>query len=269
MSVGSDRVANLEKAVAMAGLAAERGAKIVAFPQLFSLEWFAYATSKEPFHLAEGLDGPTVTALRDLSERRRVVTVASFFERDNGVHYNTAVVIERDGTVLGRYRKVHLPQIPLWEERSYFEPGNLGFPVFETSCAKIGVQICWDNFFPEGSRVLALKGAELVIAPTASAFGSQSRWQQMIGANAISNHLFVLRVNRVGKERHQSFYGKSFCVNPYGELVGPPAAGRDAILFADLRLDEVKECRETWPFFEDRRPEEYQELIHAHRVRTP
>jgi predicted amidohydrolase len=258
---GKDPETNIQKATEMASLAVERGARIVGFPQMSVLPWFAFESNRGNFRYAEPLDGPTVSAFRDFSKRHRAVTVCSFFERDGEEFYNTAVVIENDGRVLGRYRKVHLPQIPLWEERTYFKPGDQGFPVFQTSCARIGIQICWDNFFPEGTRILALRGAQIVFAPTASAFASQKRWERMICANAIANNLFILRINRVGKEERQQFYGKTFCANPFGELVGSRAGSEDAIVFSDIDLNEVAETRKIWTFFEDRRPDLYGELL--------
>ncbi|HSG06675.1 MAG TPA: nitrilase-related carbon-nitrogen hydrolase [Nitrospiria bacterium] len=260
MRCSTDPKLNLEKAVSMIGLAAERGARIIATQQLFHLPWFAYEKKEAGFEHAEAIDGPTVTLLREQAARRGVVLVAAIFEKEGDACYNTAVVIEKDGSLLGKYRKVHLPEIPLWEEKFYFKSGDQGFPVFETSEARIGVQICWDNFFPEGSRILALRGAQLIIAPTAAAFASQARWEKMISANAISNNVFVLRVNRSGTEAHQEFYGRSFCVSPFGEFVADPTGANDAILFSDLNLHEVKESREIWSFFRDRRPDQYMEL---------
>jgi N-carbamoylputrescine amidase len=261
MSCSKDPEANLKKAVELASLAADREAKIIGFPQLFTLPWFAFENRKEHFRMAEELDGPTVRAFQRLAKKCGVVIVCSIFEKDGADYYNTAVVIERDGLVLGCYRKVHLPQIPLWEERTYFKPGNLGFPVFKTSYARIGVQICWDNFFPEATRILALRGAQILFAPTASAFASQKRWERMICANAMSNHLFIFRINRVGQEERQQFYGMSFCVNPFGEIISSRAGSQDAIVFSSVNLDEVRETREIWPFFKDRRPDLYGELL--------
>ena len=263
MSCSKDPQANLAKAVEMASLAADRKARVIGFPQLFTLPWFAYEKRSEHFHLAEELDGPTIRTFQALAKQHWVVMICSIFERDGVDCYNTAVVIEQDGQVLGRYRKVHLPQIPLWEEQTYFKPGNLGFPVFKTSFARIGVQICWDNFFPEGTRILALRGAQIVFAPTASAFASHNRWERMICANAIANNLFIFRINRAGKEERQQFYGKSFCVNPFGEFAASQAGSEDAIIFSDINLDEVQETREIWPFFKDRRPDLYEELIQS------
>jgi N-carbamoylputrescine amidase len=260
MKCSKDPQANLKKAVEMIGLAAERGAGIIATPQLFTLPWFAFESQKDHFQWAESIEGPTVSTLREEARKHRVVLIGTFFEKDGDSFYNTAAVIEKDGTLLGRYRKVHLPQIPLWEEKFYFKPGDLGFPVFQTSAARIGVQICWDNFFPEGSRLMALHGAQIIIAPTAAAFASQSRWEKMICANAIANNVFILRINRAGKEERQTFYGRSFCVNPFGELIGAPAGANDAILFSELDLNEVEETRGLWTFLKDRRPELYHGL---------
>ena len=234
---------------------------MIGFPQLFTLPWFAYDSRKENFDLAEGLDGMTVTTFQSFARQHRVVIICPIFEKDGLEYFNTAVVIEQDGSIIGRYRKVHLPQIPLWEEQTYFKAGNLGFPVFETSYARVGVQICWDNFFPEGTRILALCGAHVVFAPTASAFASQNRWERMICANAIANNIFIFRINRTGKEEKQRFYGKSFCVNPFGELMASRAGMGDAIVFGDINLDEVRESREIWPFFKDRHPELYGGLV--------
>ena len=260
MKCSKDPAANLAKAVEMIALAAERGARIIATPQLFTLPWFAFESRKDYFEWAEPVTGPTVSTLQGEARKHGVVLIGTFFEKDGDSFYNTAAVIEKNGALLGRYRKVHLPQIPLWEEKYYFKSGDLGFPVFQTSFARIGIQICWDNFFPEGSRIMALHGAQIIIAPTAAAFASQSRWEKMICANAIANNVFILRVNRAGKEERQNFYGRSFCVNPFGELIAAPAGANDAILFSELDLNEVEETRDIWPFFKDRRPELYGEL---------
>ena len=260
MKCSKDPAANLAKAVEMIALAAERGARIIATPQLFTLPWFAFESRKDYFEWAEPVTGPTVSTLQGEARKHGVVLIGTFFEKDGDSFYNTAAVIEKNGALLGRYRKVHLPQIPLWEEKYYFKSGDLGFPVFQTSFARIGIQICWDNFFPEGSRIMALHGAQIIIAPTAAAFASQSRWEKMICANAIANNVFILRVNRAGKEERQNFYGRSFCVNPFGELIAAPAGANDAILFSELDLNEVEETRDIWTFFKDRRPELYGEL---------
>jgi N-carbamoylputrescine amidase len=204
--------------------------------------------------------------MRELAVAHEVVLVCPIFEAgDEQRFYNSAVVIDAGGAILGSYRKVHVPQIPLWEERYYFAPGNRGFPVFETKFAVIGVQICWDNFFPEGSRILALKGAQIIFCPTAAAFASQKKWETVITANAITNGVYNFRVNRVGREEKQDFYGMSFCVSPEGELLGPPAGMKEGIALIDIDLKQIQKVRKEWPFSKDRRPEAYGEVCQEFR----
>ncbi|MEK6759116.1 MAG: nitrilase-related carbon-nitrogen hydrolase [Deltaproteobacteria bacterium] len=256
-----DREKNLAKARSLIEVAAGEGAKIIGLPQLFNSHWFPAAIDEHNFSLAEDGDGATVNMLREESARHKVCLVGSIFEIDNKVHYNTAFVTGPDGAVIGRYRKVHVPQIPLWEEKTYFSPGDLGFPVFKTPFATIGVQICWDIFFPEGFRILALKGAQMVFAPTASAFiHSRKKWERAIGAAAHANGIFIFRVNRVGKEEAQEFYGGSFCAGPDGEFVGAPSGASDGVVLADVDLSEMTEARNEWVFLRDRRPEEYGDI---------
>ena len=171
-------------------------------------------------------------------------------------------MFDADGTLLGRYRKNHIPQLPNYQERFYFQPGNLGFPVFATRYATVGVQISWDNFFPEGMRLLALAGAELVFAPTsASVVASHSKWERAIVASAVYNGLFVFRVNRVEGEDELSFYGKSFCADPNGDFVVEPSGGGEGVILAEIDTTWVKAVREAWPFLQNRRPESYRGLI--------
>jgi len=252
---------NIERAVTLVALAAERGAKIICLQELFHTHWFPRNIDKKSFELAESMDGPTLQAMRPLAREKQVVLVCPIFEKDGeDVFYNSAIVIDSGGDILGPYRKVHLPQIPLWEEKSYFNPGDTGFPVFDTVYGRIGVQICWDNFFPEGTRCLSLKGAEIIFSPTAAAFASQNRWQTMISANAMANGVFIMRVNRVGSEEKQDFYGRSFCVGPEGELRGSPAGLKEGILFADVDFREIPRYRKEYPLLSDRRPETYGEI---------
>ncbi len=187
---------------------------------------------------------------------------SAIFEKEAGNYFNTAFVIGAKGEIIGRYRKVHVPQIPLWEEKAYFKPGDLGFPVFKTPFAAIGVQICWDVFFPEGFRILALKGAEVIFVPTASAFEhSQRKWERAIMAAAHANGVFILRVNRIGKEERQEFYGRSFCAGPDGEFVNNPSGASPGVVLTELDLGEVTRMRNEWVFLKDRRPEEYKEIL--------
>jgi N-carbamoylputrescine amidase len=252
-----DKDANIQKALRMGKLAAEKGARIICFQELFNTRWFPRDIDEGNRLLAEAVDGPSVSAMRTLAKEKGVALICPFFERDGDQYFNTAAVIDQGGEVVGTYRKIHVPQIPLWEERAYFSPGDKGFPVFDLGFVKIGVQICWDNFFPEGTRDLALQGAQIVFAPTAAAFASQQRWLKVLAGNAIVNGLFIMRVNRVGSEPRQDFYGMSFCISPEGDLVDEPTGLQEGILLVEISLDEVSRVRKEWPFLKDRRPEVY------------
>jgi N-carbamoylputrescine amidase len=252
-----DKDDNVRKALRMGELAAEKGAQIICFQELFNTHWFPRDIHEDNFLLAEDLDGPTIATMKTLAESKGVALICPFFEKTGDRCFNTAVVIDQQGEIAGIYRKVHVPQIPLWEERAYFSPGDTGFPAFDLGDVKIGVQICWDNFFPEGTRTLALQGAQIVFAPTAAAFASQQRWLKVLAANAIVNGLFVMRVNRVGKEPKQDFYGMSFCISPEGDLVDEPTGIQEGILLVEIDLDEIARVRKEWPFLKDRRPDAY------------
>jgi len=262
IACGEEKERNLEKALAYTQIAIDKGAQIICYQELFTTYWFPREMHQDNFSLAEEMDGPSVTALQALAKAGDAVLVCPLFERaDDGAFYNSAVVIDAGGEVLGRYRKMHVPQIPLWEEKFYFAPGNLGFPVFRTKFAVIGIQICWDNFFPEGSRILSLKGAEIIFSPTAAAFASQRRWETVISSNAIVNGVYIFRVNRVGSEEKQDFYGRSFCTSPEGELLNQPTGLKEGIALVDVDLKEVERARKEWPFLKDRRPESYDEVL--------
>jgi N-carbamoylputrescine amidase len=252
-----DKDDNVQRALRMGQLAADKGAQIICFQELFNTHWFPRDIDGVNFLLAEDVDGPTVTSMRSLAKEKKVALICPFFERDGDQYFNTAAVINQNGEIVGTYRKIHVPQIPLWEERAYFSPGDKGFPVFDLGLVKVGVQICWDNFFPEGTRHLALQGAQIVFAPTAAAFASQQRWLKVLAGNAIVNGLFVMRVNRVGSEPRQDFYGMSFCISPEGDLVDEPTGFQEGILLVEIALEEVLRVRKEWPFLKDRRPEAY------------
>jgi N-carbamoylputrescine amidase len=262
MACGEDKERNLDKAEQLVSIAAEKQAQIVCFSELFATRWFPREMNPCHLELAEETTGSTLVRMQELASRYGLVLVCPFFEKgEGGTGYNSAAVIDAGGELLGCYRKVHVPQIPLWEERFYFSPGDLGFPVFKTRYGILGVQICWDIFFPEGPRVLALKGAQLILVPTAAAFASQKRWETMITSNAIANGLFIFRVNRVGSEEKQDFYGSSFCASPEGELLGPPTGIQEAIALAEVDLKQVDRTRKEWPFLKDRRPDIYGEIV--------
>jgi N-carbamoylputrescine amidase len=260
MSAGPDVEKNIGRAAEMAEVAAEKGAVVIGFPELCLAAWFPREENPVHFALAReaahGVFGPVVSS----SLKRQTVIILPFFETAGGKYYNSAAVIDR-GKVLGVYRKVHIPSIPLYREQFYFTPGDTQFPVFETSRGRIGVQICWDNLFPEGTRILALKGAEIVFAPTAASQERHGHWERAVSANAFANNLFVFRVNRVGHEDGISFYGRSFCADPWGELVSGLAGGREAVVLADISLADREAANETWGFLRQRRPQEYGDLL--------
>mgnify|MGYP000055980242 CR=1 FL=1 len=261
ISCSEEKSRNIEKAIKFAEIATERGAQIICFQELFSTHWFPREMSPRHFSLAEEMDGPTIREMQKLAQMREVVLICPIFEREGENYYNSAVIIDAGGKILGVYRKVHIPQIPLWEEKYYFSSGNLGFPVFQTKFATLGIQICWDNFFPEGSRILALKGAQIIFSPTAAAFASQEKWRTVIAGNAMVNGVYILRVNRVGSEEKQDFYGRSFCVSPEGELLDRPTGMKEGILFVEIDLKNIDRIRKEWPFLKDRRPEAYGEIL--------
>lgn len=255
---GPDREKNVARAVELAGMAVESGAKIVCFEQLFSTFWFPREKREDFFSLAEDEGGPTLRTLAAVAAEKGVTLVCPLFERaGEGEYYNTAFILGPDGKILGRYRKVHVPGIPLWEEKFYFRSGNLGFPVFESQGLKFGVQLCWDNFFPEGARLLALGGADLVFCPNAAAFASSRRWETVISASAIVNGIYLFRVNRVGREEKQDFYGRSFFVNPEGEMLMPPSGMSNGVIMAEVDRTFIEETRREWNFLGDRRKEAY------------
>ncbi|MCX7769570.1 MAG: hypothetical protein N2202_00640 [Proteobacteria bacterium] len=250
---------NLERAEKFINIAVERGANIISFPELFCTKWFPCEVDKSNFSLAETKDGLTIKHMKSLSKKYEVLLVVPFFEQYRKRYYNSCAVID-SGKLLGVYRKVHIPNIPLYEEKFYFSGGN-HFPVFDTRYGKIGIQICWDNFFPEGYRILALKGAKLVITPTASAFKTQKRWKVVISSHALLNNIFILRVNRVGKEKFQEFYGNSFLVGPDGSFVGESLGLNEGIFIANCDLAEAERIKKIFTFFDNRRPEVYKEIL--------
>jgi len=242
-------------------LAVERGADLLAFPELCTTKWFPARMKQSSFNLAETIPGPSTERMSRFALDNSVVVVLPIFEKaGKGRYFNSAAVIDVDGSLLGIYRKVHIPNVMGWHEKFYFLPGDLGFPVFKTRLGKIGIQISWDVYFPEGSRILALKGADLVVVPTSNAHLNHDRWERMMAGNALANGIFLLRVNRVGREEKQYFYGKSFCMNPHGELLHRPAGSRDSVHLSAVDFNEVSRTREEWAFFRDRREDQYGDI---------
>lgn len=267
MAPSADKEKNLLKASGLIELASREGARIICLPQLFNTRWFPATIDKKALALAEeGEKGAAVSCLREAAAKFNAILIVPIFEKDGADYFSTAFCIGARGEVIGKYRKMHVPGIPLWEEKAYFKPGNLGFPVFKTDYATIGIQLCWDVFFPEGFRILALNGAEVIFTPTASAFyHSRGKWERAIRAAAHANGVFIFRANRVGKEERQEFYGRSFCCGPDGEYAASPSGPSEGIVMADMDLGEVARTRNEWVFLKDRRPEEYKDISEAKR----
>jgi len=259
ISAGPDIERNVQRAVEMAEVAIEKGATVIGYPELFLNPWFLKKTDRTYCSLALTASGSVLGRFQQLSQKSRTVLVIPFFESASGRYFNSAAVYDA-GRLVGTYRKLHLPDLELYREQYYFEPGDAGLPVFTTSQGVIGVQICWDNLFPEGSRVLALRGADIVFAPTAASLNTHALWERSISSNAFANNMFIFRVNRVGQEDDISFYGRSFCVDPWGEMVSELAGGKDAIVLADIDLKERAEAAKTWGFLKNRRPGDYGDL---------
>lgn len=243
--------------------AARQGVRVLGLQEVFSAPYFPATIDDKWFAAAEAVpDGPTTRAMRDAAKRHGMVIVSPVYERDRGgAFYNTAVVIDADGQYLGKFRKIHIPKIEGFDEKHYFADGDLGYPVFETTFCKVGVYICYDRHFPEGWRALALGGAELVFNPSATFKGvSDHLWNlEQVGA-AIANGIFVGTNNRVGTEPslgNHVFYGSSYFCNPRGEILAQGGDEDDELVVAVLDLDQIREVRDTWQFFRDRRPETY------------
>lgn len=255
---------NLDKARELLSIAADRGAKIICFHELFNTPWFPFDVSEDNFEkYAEDATGPTLSAMKVAAKKHKVTLICPIFEKTKeGGYFNTAFVVNSSGRITGKYQKVHIPQIPHWEEKFYFNTGETGFPVFSAHGIKFGVLICWDNFFPEPARIMALKGAKILFCPTAAAFASHNKWEIAIRANSMVNGVYSLRVNRVGKENDiLSFYGKSFCAGPDGTLFDEPAGTQDGVVMVDIDLNEIKLVRKTWSFFKERKSDLYKEVI--------
>ncbi|MFI7007648.1 nitrilase-related carbon-nitrogen hydrolase [Streptomyces sp. NPDC050145] len=247
--------------------AARRGARIIGFQEVFNAPYFCQVQDPEHHRWAEPVpDGPTVTRMRELARETGLVIVAPVFEVEQpGFYYNTAAVIDADGSYLGKYRKHHIPQLPGFWEKYYFRPGNLGWPVFDTAVGRVGVYICYDRHFPEGWRQLGLNGAQIVYNPSATSRGLSSHlWRLEQPAAAVANAYYVAAINRVGVEEYgdDDFYGTSYFVDPRGQLVGDAADDRDEeLLVRDLDLDVIDEVRQQWAFYRDRRPDAYDGLV--------
>ena len=269
--------ANVRKTIPRIEEAAAKGAKIIGLQEMFTTKYFCVAQDPANFDLAEPIEtGPTVTELARAAQRLGVVIVAPLFEaRGSEVYHNTAAVIDADGTVLGKYRKMHIPQDPGFEEKFYFTPGDLGFRSWRTAHGNIGVLICWDQWYPEAARLTALAGADILFYPTAigwlpeekAALGhaQHNAWETVQRGHGVANGCYVAATNRVGTEGRTQFWGQSFVSDPYGEIVARASVEREEVLLADCDLAKQRAFRRIWPFFRDRRIDAYGDL--ARRLR--
>ncbi|MFZ0820064.1 MAG: nitrilase-related carbon-nitrogen hydrolase [Candidatus Acidiferrales bacterium] len=250
--------------------AAQAGSQITCLQEIFYGPYFCAEQETKWYEFTEQIPGgPTIKRMQELAKKHKMALVVPIYEiEQEGVYYNTAAVIDGGGNYLGKYRKTHIPHVaPGFWEKFYFRPGNLGYPVFDLGFVKIGVYICYDRHFPEGARALGLNGAEIVYNPSATVAGlSEYLWKLEQPAHAVANGYFVGAINRVGIEppwEIGEFYGQSYFCNPRGQIIAQASRDKDEVLTADLDLDQIKEVRQTWQFFRDRRPDAYSDLVKA------
>ena len=262
-----DRESMIEKHIAFARQAASQGAQVMCFQELFNDAYFCQVQDTVHMDGAEKVpDGPTIQRMTEVARETGMVLIVPIYEKeDDGFFYNTAAVLDSDGTYLGKYRKTHIPHVGGFWEKFYFRPGNMGYPVFDTAVGRIGVYICYDRHFPEGWRALGLAGAKIVFNPSATSRGlSMYLWNLEQPAAAVANEYFIGAINRVGREPYgdNDFYGSSYFVDPRGQVVGDQASDTDEeLVVRDLDLDLIDEVRKTWAFYRDRRPEAYTDLV--------
>jgi len=265
-SVQAIKEAMIKKHLGWIDKAGKNGVQILCLQEIFSTPYFCPSQDAKWYATAEAVPGPSTELLSKYAKKYDMAIVVPLYERAAaGVYYNTAAVIDAGGKYLGKYRKIHIPQVAGFWEKFFFKPGNLSYPVFETKYAKIGVYICYDRHFPEGARLLGLGGAEIVFNPSATVAGlSQYLWKLEQPAHAVANGYFMGCINRVGTElpwKIGKFYGHSYFVNPRGETLAEGGENRDELVTAELDLDKIDEVRNTWQFYRDRRPETYGDMV--------
>jgi len=283
MSCGVGVEENLQKALSLIGQAARRGAQIICLQELFRSQYFCQKQEAVIFDLAESIPGPSTEALAAAARQHQVVIVGSLFERrDAGVYHNTAVVLDADGSLLGTYRKMHIPDDPLYYEKYYFTPGDQGYRSFDTRYGRIGVLVCWDQWYPEGARLTALQGAKVLLYPTAigwhpaekGQYGATQRdaWRTIQRAHAIANGVYVAAVNRVGHEGPSGggleFWGSSFVSDPFGVVLSEASNHQEEILVVECDLAHLESVRRNWPFLRDRRIDSYGQIVNRLIDRT-
>ncbi|RYY35619.1 MAG: carbon-nitrogen hydrolase [Sphingobacteriaceae bacterium] len=271
MSCVADKQQNLDKAIAKVREAAAKGAQIVCLQELFTSLYFCDVEDYDNFKLAEAIPGPSTDVLKELAAELNVVIIASLFEkRAQGVYHNTTAVLDADGSYLGKYRKMHIPDDPGFYEKFYFTPGDLGYKVFKTRYGTIGVLICWDQWYPEAARITALMGAEILFYPTAIGWASTqdagtnteqyNAWQTIQRSHSVANGIHVVSVNRVGEEAGLKFWGGSFVSNPFGSILYQASHDDEEVTVHELDLAQSDYYRSHWPFLRDRRIETYQPI---------
>jgi len=267
-SINQIKKSMIDKHLNMIEEAAKKNVQILCLQELFYGPYFCAEQKTRWYEMVEKIpDGPTTKLMREIAKKHNMVIIVPIYEEEmTGIFYNTAAVIDADGKYLGKYRKHHIPHCePGFWEKFYFKPGNLGFPVFKTAYADIGVYICYDRHFPEGARVLGLNGAEIIFNPSATVAGlSEYLWELEQPAHAVANGYFVGAINRVGTEAPWNigeFYGSSYFCSPRGKIIAQAGRDKDELVVADLNLDDIREVRHVWQFFRDRRPEAYEELV--------
>jgi N-carbamoylputrescine amidase len=271
MTCGAGKQENLKKAISKVREAAQKGAQIVCLQELFTSLYFCDEENYDNFKLAEAVPGPSTDALSKLAAELNVVIIASLFEkRAQGIYHNTTAVLDADGSYLGKYRKMHIPDDPGFYEKFYFTPGDLGYKVFKTKYATIGVLICWDQWYPEAARITALMGAEILFYPTAIGWAATqdeatnteqyNAWQVIQRSHAVANGVHVVSVNRVGEEAGLKFWGGSFVSNPFGTVLYQASHNNEEVIVQELDLEKSDYYRSHWPFMRDRRIDSYEQI---------
>jgi len=276
MGCGDKPQHNLDKAIARIEEAAKRGAQVICLQELFGSRYPCQSEDTAFFDLAEPIPGPTSEALAKVAAARKVAVIGSIFERrTEGIYHNTAVVIDSDGRIAGRYRKMHIPDDPRYYEKFYFTPGDLDFTAHTTAFAKVGVLVCWDQWFPEAARLVAMSGAQVLFYPTAIGWHREEApemrkrqldaWITVQRSHAIANGMFVAAVNRVGTEDGLEFWGGSFVADPFGAIIARASNEAEETLVVECDLAQIEETRRNWPFLRDRRIDAYQDLTRRFR----
>ncbi len=272
MSCDTGKPENLAKAIEMINTAADKGARIICLQELFNTLYFCYEQNYDFFALAETAGSRLWQSLAHLAAERKIVLIIPYFEkRADGIYHNSAIVIDADGSILGKYRKNHIPDDPGYYEKFYFTPGDTGYRVFKTAFANIGILICWDQWYPEAARITSLKGADILFYPTAIGWEEdedyktrqeqQDAWLSIQKSHAIANGVFVCAVNRVGREKLTTFWGSSFIMNPIGSILCKASPDQDEALVQEIDLAAINHYRTRWPFLRDRRIDTYQPVV--------